>query len=268
MHRLATLQFGRCSLDYKPTFGGHILLILKCRKTAGNITKALVSKTHHKTIVYTLPLATANRSRRYATMLHLMIACMLTGMGIACVCLYWFTTVSPKFDSSGAVVPFLIFGILCILTGFAIWGLNIFGKSWLRRKQNNLLFRLLELLLLGGGAILFLLNGWQVPAALFGLMAAVMVYAIFQERGGEGQAMAYFTEKGIDLHTAGRKRLLLWTELESVILRHGILTINTVENKMWQLDVVPAGIDATAVQEYARQQIETHVPLRIPKPTF
>lgn len=207
---------------------------------------------------FVLPVSDRGVQQRHTTTLHVMLAFLLFGIGVTCEALYWFTSISPKFATTGAYQPFLFFGLACIAGSVAILLLTIFQKSWLRKERNNLLFRLIELALLVLSSALFFLHGWKSPAILFGLMSAVVIFALVRERMAGIGSNITIDEKGIFLPLASRNKFLPWREIASVILRFGILSIEYTGNHLMQQNIGDPMPDAAALEAFCREQVELH----------
>lgn len=206
---------------------------------------------------FVLPLDEDARSQRHATTLHVMLAFLLFGIGIAGIGLFFgFTVMSPHFVTNGIYNSFLLFGIASLLASVTLLVLSVFQKTWLRRKQNNLLFRIVELVLLAASSVLFFTNGWRLPAVLFALMSAVVIFAIFRERRGETAGTVLIEERGITVNSDARIRKLLWKEIDHLIFRFGILTIECTDNTLIQRNIAGTDVDPAQITLFARAQIE------------
>jgi hypothetical protein len=204
---------------------------------------------------YILPIQDNGTAQRHSATLHIMLAFLLMALGIASLVLFWFTWISPTFaHSGGAYIPFLVFGILSVCFSITILVLTIFQKNWVQQQRNNKALRFVELGLLAGGGIIFLLNNWKLPAALFGLMAAVVVFAIIQESGSAKKGAVLIDETGI---TFPRKKLD-WKEVKRVILRFGTLTVDLNGNKLLQQNIAAHTIAVHELEAFCSQQIETN----------
>lgn len=204
---------------------------------------------------FILPVQKDGVSQRHATTLHIMLAFLLLGIGIAAIGLFWFTTVSPAFEQhGGGYKPFIFFGLAAILASIAIISLSVFQKGWMRKERNSLIFRIVEFGLLAVSSILFFINHWNMPAALFGLMSLVVVFAILRERRAAGSIQIGIDETGVQLPG----RVITWTNIENVLLRFGTLTIELNGNKVIQQNVAAPGVDAPALEDYCRKMIDTH----------
>ena len=212
---------------------------------------------------FVLPVLENNVRQRHTTTLHIMLAFLLFGIGITCEALYWFTATSPKFGKLGAYQPFLYFGIACIAGSAAILLLNFFQKSWLRKEQNNLLFRIIELGLLGISSVLFFLNGWKMPAALFGIMTLVVIFAIVREKNAAKTGKIIIDESGILLQLSARSKIIGWKEIDAVLLRFGILTIEYADNHLFQQHIGKPAPDTAVLEQYCTEKIEAHKLARV-----
>lgn len=187
---------------------------------------------------FILPLEEDNRTLRHATTLHVMLAFLLFGIGVAGISMFFgFTVMSRDFITNGAYNSFLYFGIACMLVSIALLLLTFFQKTWLRQKQNNLIFRIVELVLLAGSSVLFFTSGSRMPALLFALMSAVVVFAILRERRAGIAGNVVIEESGITISSDARTRRLPWQEIDAVLLRFGILTIECAGNRLIQRNI-------------------------------
>lgn len=181
------------------------------------------------------------------TALHLMTSLALFAVGAVSSVLYWFTNISPGFKK--AYSPFGIFGLLSMLAGILVFAIAIFNKKWLRRPKANLILRLFELVLLLGGAGIFYWSGWKIPAAIFGVLGLAVLFAVFWEQGGEKPREVVINDKGVRLPFALRGRSLEWWEVEQVLLRHGVLTIDCFDNHLYQWNVRTPGFSPAQFEE-------------------
>ena len=207
---------------------------------------------------FVLPVTENGVRQRHSTTLHMMLAFLLFGIGVTVEALYWFMTVSKNFEKTGPYKPFLFFGIACLLVAVVIIILNFFQKSWLRKESNNLLFRGIELLLLATSSLLFFINGWKSPAILFGVMTAVVVFAIIREKAGSRAGGIVIDDKGVQFNKSGRTKSLDWREIESVLLRFGVVTIEYADNHLLQENIGQPIPDATLLEAYCKEKIESH----------
>lgn len=199
---------------------------------------------------FILPLVDEGRSQRHATTLHVMLAFLLFGIGIAGIALFFgFTVLSKNFITHGAYNSFLLFGIACLLVSIILLILSIYQKTWLRQKRNNFMFRLIELALLAISSVLFFINGWMMPALLFAGMIGVIVFAIIRERRGLATGHVLIDDLGITINSDSRTKKLPWPEIDNLIFRFGILTIECKDNTLIQRNIAKLDITQTDIAE-------------------
>ena len=206
---------------------------------------------------FELSLAGEDRaSTRRMTTLHLMLAFVLCGLGAGCLVLYWFTAVSPKFSS--AYSPFAVFGTGSMLAGALIAAVSIFYKNWLLKGKRSLLLRVFEVGIIGGGAILFYLADQRIPAGIFGIVAVMIALAVFWEARSPASQIVIIDETGVNMPKGAMSRLIRWSEVESVLLRHSILSIELTGNRLMQRSVTNTSIDSQALETYCTGMIRQY----------
>lgn len=132
----------------------------------------------------------------------------------------------------------------------------LFRNKWLRSPKVNITFRVLELLSSATIAIYLLTIGYNVPAAVFGLMAATFIFSIFWEKDNKKPLTVSISDDGIHLPVTSRRRNIAWREVNTLLLRHGTLTINCLDNRLYQWVTAPNDIDTEIFDAYCNQQIE------------
>ena len=210
-------------------------------------------------MTYELRTTAVKEQPRYVTTLHLMVAFILFGISLGCGMLYWFTTVSPKFKLP--FLPLLVLAAACFATSIFILIMAFKGRQWLQHGRNNNRLRWVEFLLLIAGSAAFLNYGWRAPSVLFAILAAVIVFAIFWEKKGAIDNAVTLDDTGVHLpaRLSGHRP---WHDVDKVLLRHGTLTIEFEENKIWQQNIQPPTFPPTELEAWAATQIDTHRPKR------
>lgn len=196
--------------------------------------------------------ADAGATRRMTT-LHVMLALVLCGIGAGSLVLYWFTIVSPNF--SKPYTPFVVLGVFSMLVGLAIIAAAIFYKSWLRAGKRSIGLRLIEIVVVAGASLTFAFAGQGRPAILFAVIAAAILVAAIWEMRKPAAPLAVIDEKGIRLPRGGVVRLLPWSEVDKVLVRHGILSIELSGNRLLQRNLQPGSrAEAAAIEAYCSEQ--------------
>ncbi len=204
-------------------------------------------------MTFTIPLADPRVKPHQSTALHLMVAIVLCAVGFASGVLFWFTDVSPTVR--GAYVPFAVFGSVCFVAGIAIGGLAIAARRRRQTGGGGHGLRIAELGLLAAGAVVFLLQGWNFPALLFGLLAVAVLMALLGERGNASTEVR-FDDAGIHRSFALRSRRIPWSAVRNVLLRHGTLTVDLADNRLFQYRVAEHDVDVEIFEAWAAAQIE------------
>lgn len=149
--------------------------------------------------------------------------------------------------------------LLSIISGFSliIITLALFRNKWLRRTQVNKLFRILELIACIVVAAFLYLQQYQILSALFVLLVFTVAFSLFWETGKSNLALTVtIHDAGVTLPVNSRRRSLKWTEIENILLRHGALTINCTNNRMYQWMAANNDIDIASFEAYCNAQIQ------------
>lgn len=200
-------------------------------------------------------------STRRITTLHLMLAFVLCGLGAGCLVLYWFTKVSPKFTV--AYRPFLAFGICSLLAGLGIAAISVFYRAWLLKGRRNALLRLAEGSFIAMACLLFALSGQKVPATIFGIVAVVIAAAALWEIRSPKTQSILIDESGISLPKGGSRKKLRWSEIESLLLRHSILSIELSGNRLIQHNIQASDTGNEILEAFSAARIKQYEKERV-----
>lgn len=214
-------------------------------------------------MVFEVPLAKQNVKPHQVTAMHLLAA--LAFVAVASIMLLVNNMVIELPDAPApavqkeqiAVFDTVDMGSSIVLAiGVFILLATLFRNRWLTTPLNNNIFRLVESYLSLGIAIYFLARGWNLPCAIFTLLTITLAFAKFAEKGKLKHKHVIFTQDDIKLPIGLRTSQLKWTEVEQVLLRHGTLTINGINNKLYQWMTASHQIDTNAFEEFCAAQIE------------
>lgn len=204
-------------------------------------------------MTFTIPLDEPRVTLQQSTALHLMVAILLCAVGFASGVLFWFTDVSPTVR--GAYVPFAVFGSVCFVAGLIIGALAITARRRTGRGKSGRVLRIAELILLVAAATVFAVQGWNFPALLFAVLAGAVVFALLGETPASNNTVR-FDEDGIFRPFTMRSRRIQWHDVRRVLLRHGALTIDLVDNRLLQYRVPEHDMDAEIFEAWAVAQVE------------
>jgi len=175
------------------------------------------------------------------TALHLMAALAMIGAG----------AVMRRFYAPAGVWSLILAG-----AGVLLLLASLFRNKWLVGSGANRILRILELLIVGGLAAFFTYKHWTPPAVMFGVLTAAVLFSLFWEKqAGAGQTIR-IDEQGIKLPITSRRRSINWHEVEKVILRFGILTIDCEDNRLYQWNIKTADFDLDTFTAFCFAHIE------------
>jgi len=199
-------------------------------------------------MTFELPVMEEKVKSHQITALHLLCAFVLLGIGAithAFLPIFWPWS-----------TWFLIVGALIIL-------LNMFANKWILKKVVNTLFRIVEILSISGILLIVSALHMHILTAMLGLLDAVLVFATFWELSGNKTMFVSINEKGFKLPVTSRRRSIDWRDIEQVLLRHGILTVNCVDNRLFQWNIHEADIDREIFEAFCEHQVEANKGRRI-----
>lgn len=202
---------------------------------------------------FEIPIEDARGKRSYILLLHIVACFLLIITGIMEVILYvmFSKAAADKFSyfyllkSGGIVTSCLGIILLCLL---------IFKNKWFSRQNFNRAIRIIEFLIFGTFSLLAWRLDVHYPAAMFGIIAFILLLALFWESASSGRVVR-FNEQSILVPTSYGSQSLHWYEVQQVILRYGILTIDCVDNRLLQWNIRHATIDDVSFQEFCHAKI-------------
>jgi uncharacterized membrane protein len=202
---------------------------------------------------YRIELKDQRSKSRQVTFLHLITGFGLTGIGA-------FTFLLANADWIKTVFHAPLISAWIIGGASLAYGLGllffVFTKSkWLKLPANNKVMRLTNMILTLVLLFVFLLSQWWLAAALCGIIGLANLFAYFYEQKLEEALFVTFEAQYISLPATARRRQLEWHEVERVILRHGIITIDCANNFLYQWTVKYNNADSAVLEAFCVQQI-------------
>ncbi len=206
-------------------------------------------------MVFELPLAEEKVKRQQVVTLHLIVSFAFVATGVL---LFLLQYLAEKISPGVAPAGFLhagIWGTFILLAGIVLFGLVLFRSGWLIEKKVNRLLRITELALLLCFASFAAITHLFIPAMIYGLIAAAILFAIYWESVSDNTLYIYIDERGIRLPLTSRKRFLDWWEVERIILRFGVLTIGCHDNRLFQWNINAITFDKEDFQRFCADHI-------------
>lgn len=205
---------------------------------------------------YKIAVKTETKKKPYNTSLHLIVGFTMMGIGAFSLLLGQSNWVQQVFHQPLISVKTL--GTWALVYGFIILMLVFFAGKSLKDKKRNRQLRaahIIDSVLLG---VVFLLSQWWLAAALCGVLALLTLVAIYVEQKMSETLWVQITEEKIVLPAISRRKQLLWQEVDRLIIRHGNITIDTVDNFLFQWPLVDSIAEAEAIEAYSAARIHAH----------
>lgn len=178
--------------------------------------------------MYQLILEGKQIKRNQVTGMHLMAGFLLIVMGL----LTWLVPNSVKqkeFD-------FLNYaGLVLAILGLVVVFVCIFFNKKVIQTKANLALRLLEISSLALVFLYSLYQKWYLPAGYSAAALLGIVLAFYWEKTGKRNRIATFTDNGVHIPGLGKNTDLPWQAIKQILLRHNILTVDCMDNKLYQI---------------------------------
>lgn len=198
-------------------------------------------------MVYDLPLVEEKVKPHQVTTLHLVSAFAFIAAG-AIIVIYNYT------------IPG--WGLALLLSGLLLLGLTIFKNKWLTGKTVNQAVRIAELFVVAAFEVYSLKMQWKFPIVIFGGLSAALLFALYWERNAGGRLYVHVDDAGLRLPVV-RRRFIPWSEIENVVLRFGTITINCLDNHLFQWSIADADLDNEIFEAFCVAKVEENIGKRI-----
>ncbi|GAA4459772.1 hypothetical protein GCM10023093_01360 [Nemorincola caseinilytica] len=168
---------------------------------------------------------------------------------------------SLAFIGTGAIIYVYNFqitywGLALLLAGLLMAALTVGRNKWVTSRYVNVAFRVIELLISLSMLTLSLIEQWKFPIGIFSVLSAAIAFSIFWERGAGQQLYIRIDEGGLRMPVTSRRRSIPWQDVERVLLRYGILSIDCTDNKLYQVEVSDtSGIDIEVFEAFCNARI-------------
>jgi hypothetical protein len=202
-------------------------------------------------MTFELPLTEQKVNPHQVTALHLIVAFSILGAGGLCYLLGIYTKVWANSIFGTGTIP----ATGLIAAGLAMLFLIFFRNRWLQQPAVNRAFRVIELcfaLVMLAGALAL---KWWVPAAISGILAAAVAFALYWENNRRHTLSIRVDDEGIKLPVTSRKRGISWQNVNNVLLRYGILTIDCADNSLYQWNIGKVSIDKDGFEAFCQAHI-------------
>ena len=194
-------------------------------------------------MVFELPIIEEKIKMHQVTALHLTASLAFIGTG-AIVVVYNYT------------IPY--WGAALLVLGISILIATIFKNKWLVTPKVSRMFRVAELILALCVEGYSFYQQWKFPMVIFGGLNAALLFSLFWEHTAGETLFVLIDAEGIKLPVTSRKRYIGWNEVEQVLLRYGTISINCIDNRMFQWHIGDVEVDGNALESFSNLKIEEY----------
>lgn len=127
-------------------------------------------------------------------------------------------------------------GMIGGVLGAALLVFTLVRNRWVRNPRINGILRILEILIQFAFAVYAGLQGWWPALIAMLILWMALLYAYRNEQKGRHPGSILISEKGVQLPGKWGLRFLGWEEVENLILRHGVFTLNCRDGRLYQYD--------------------------------
>ena len=198
-------------------------------------------------MVFDFPLTEVRVRPHQVTALHLMVALAMCGTGAVLMQFY---------------PPAGNWSFILVIAGAILLMVSMFRNKWIRDAKVNRLLRIAELMILLCLASYLAIEGMLTPAAIMGVLSATVLLALIWEQQKPGTLFVRIDDTGVKMPLASRRRQISWWEIDQALFRHGVLTFNCHDNRLYQWTIGPLEIDKQAFEDFCNKKIEEEKPKR------
>lgn len=215
---------------------------------------------------YDIPVHTKSSDKRSLnTALHLIVVFTLLMTGVF---LLLYRTVReslpPEESNNMAMLPLSGWQgwLMMILAGILLIFILRSNKAAMRPAVSNLL-KGAEFLTFAGFGIFCFVHQMTMPGILYLLVCGLVVYSFFQQTAAQQNPEVFVDEAGVSVPTGGMRKSLAWKEVSTVLIKHGVLTVDCLDNRLYQWNIVKTtNLNLDGFEEFCSRWIEKAKPDR------
>lgn len=155
-----------------------------------------------------------------------------------------------------SIISSAILSFVGVVYGLMVLYFSFFKNAWLRHQPGFRLIHFTTILIFG---LIFLASQWWLAAGISAAISLANIYAFFAEKK---QALPLFIgidDTQITLPLGSKRRMLQWIEVERVIVRHGNITIDTVDNFLFQYQLKNTETQALDIEAFCAAQVLANI---------
>jgi len=148
-------------------------------------------------------------------------------------------------------------GLAYVILGFVIILLTIMRSKKILRTKENMLLRIIEISGLAIIVLYSILQQWWLPAAYSGAGLAGLILGLYFEYGNKAKKYLIIDDNGILIQKSGMSKKILWQDINNIIYKNKIFTIDCRDNKLFQLNIPDTDyFEQNPVVEFGLNQIK------------
>ena len=198
--------------------------------------------------MYEIPIQNQLLKTNQITAMHMMVAIIFIILGAI-------TSSVPKDIVASYDIYINIYGYIILLLGILIIILSIFFNKKIIQSKYNSILRYIEVIVLISILIYTFINSWYLPFTYATTTLLGVIFAIIWEHHGKKQHAIKLDKDGLYIPKFLRQQKLNWHEIERLMIKHGLVTIDCRNNKLYQFQLTNNDIKEE-VSTYAQQKIE------------
>lgn len=203
--------------------------------------------------MYQILLEGKQLKRNQITGMHLMIGFLLIGIGMV-------TWLVPDSIKQTALQFLNYVGLAYAVLGFFIVIVCIFFNRRIIQTKANSALRIVEIISLLIILFFSIYKKWYLPLGYSGSGLLAILLAYYLEANHKKDKRASFNENGIHIPGLGKHTNAPWQEIKNIILKHNILTIDFMNNKLYQAKISKnnTNLDYNGFNTYTKDKIDSN----------
>ncbi len=153
-------------------------------------------------------------------------------------------------------------GLALMVAGILLALITIVKNQLVTGRSSNIVFRFIELAISLAIAVYSVIHGWRFPIGIFSMLSAAIIFAVYWERSAGTPLYIHIEDDGVRLPVTSRKRFIPWTEIEQVVLRYGILSVDCTNNQLHQWTIPVANVAVSELEKFCSDKVEEYRPKR------
>ena len=210
---------------------------------------------------FEFPLAEERVKRKQVISLHLVVTFALIATGVFLLLVQYLIDHLPVAGQEGYQMALASYngsgmlGMVSLGLGILLPVFLVLRKSWFSGKKTNQALRITELLLMVTLGTMAAVHGFMIPALIYAMITGAILFAIYWESITDNILYVHINEDGVRLPPTCRKKHLHWNEVEQVIYRFGILTIDCYDNRLFQWNIRETSFDKSDFNAFCTEHI-------------